>query len=95
MGGCASSPVRSNKKISPVGANPENNKVQESVQIKPNIVMNAKSPHVRVDCSKEVKKFHVQGDRYSFNLSYCYVSQRGYYPHGNKIILVNSLVTGI
>ena len=59
--------------------NKKNYKVSQSY----NIIVNEKCPHIRVDASKEVKSMKGEGDRYSYTLSYCYVSQRGYYPHGS------------
>lgn len=45
------------------------------------LIVNAKSPHIRLDTSEAMKKFKIKGDVYSFDIDYCYVSQRGYYPN--------------
>ena len=46
------------------------------------ITINVKSPHVRLDAGKEMKTLPMQGDVYCYDMNYCYVSQRGYYPNG-------------
>jgi len=46
------------------------------------MIINAKSPHIRLDTPEEMKKFSIEGQAYNFDINYCYVSQRGYYPNG-------------
>lgn len=43
--------------------------------------INEQSPHVRQDLSTKAKQLKMTGETYEYNLNYCYVSQRGYYPH--------------
>jgi hypothetical protein len=50
------------------------------------MIINAKSPHIRLDTADDMKRFHIQGQAYSFDINYCYVSQRGYYPNGKLLI---------
>ena len=52
------------------------------------MIINAKSPHVRLDHSETMKKFTIDGAAYSFDINYCYVSQRGYYPNGKDLLSV-------
>ena len=44
------------------------------------LIINNKCPHIRLDHSAEICTLPVSGKRYDFDLKYCYVSQRGYYP---------------
>lgn len=46
------------------------------------ITVNEKCPHIRLDHMDGLKSMHIQGKNYSYDLRYCYVSQRGYYPNG-------------
>lgn len=43
-------------------------------------ILNGKSSLVRLDHCPEPRKLSIKGKAYNFNLQYCYVSQRGYYP---------------
>jgi serine/threonine protein phosphatase PrpC/serine/threonine protein kinase len=43
-------------------------------------IINERCSLIRLDHCAETKKIPVQGKNLSFNLEYCYVSQRGYYP---------------
>lgn len=45
-----------------------------------NKIINDRSSLIRLDHCAETKKIPVQGKNLTFNLEYCYVSQRGYYP---------------
>ncbi len=42
---------------------------------------NEKCPHIRLDHCKEPKILAIEGNNYKYNMKYCYVSQRGYYPN--------------
>lgn len=45
-------------------------------------IINDKCPLIRLDVSSTVKKLpRISGTFYSYDLRYCYVSQRGYYPN--------------
>lgn len=44
-------------------------------------IVNKKCPLIRLDVSKELKEFPVEGKNYNFKIKYCYASQRGYYPN--------------
>ena len=44
-------------------------------------IINEKCSHIRLDHINACKRLTVQGSRFDFNLKYCYVSQRGYYPN--------------
>ena len=45
-------------------------------------IINEKCPLIRLDFSQTVKQMpRMNGISYSYNLRYCYVSQRGYYPN--------------
>lgn len=72
--GCAPSNA-GREKISP--ATDDKHSVAKSYTM----TVNDKCPHIRVDCCKEVKSLKIDGEKFAYNLSYCYVSQRGYYPH--------------
>ena len=43
--------------------------------------INEKSPRVRLDHSDELKELFITGELCSFNIKYCHISQRGYYPN--------------
>ena len=43
--------------------------------------INEISPHVRLDHSDCMKELFISGDVFNFKISYCYISQRGYYPN--------------
>jgi hypothetical protein len=43
--------------------------------------INEKSPRIRLDHSEKLKELHINGDGYNFKISYCHISQRGYYPN--------------
>ena len=45
------------------------------------LIINGKCPHVRLDHGNEMKVLPIVGDIFSYTASYCYVSQRGYYPN--------------
>jgi hypothetical protein len=45
------------------------------------LIVNNKCPHIRIDSTDCVKSIAIEGERYNYDLKYCYVSQRGYYPH--------------
>ena len=45
-------------------------------------IINDKCPHIRLDHNDAPRKLKIEGSEYSYELSYCYVSQRGYYPNG-------------
>jgi len=81
MGGCQSSRINAEgqKKIAPVIEDKKKGGATNRNTFK--MIVNEKCPHIRVDCSKEIRVMKVVGDRYDYCLSYCYVSQRGYYPH--------------
>ena len=77
MGQCGSSvPGVKDEKIAPM----ENEGTLANTY---KLIVNEKCPHIRVDSAKDVKYLKIDGERYEYTLGYCYVSQRGYYPHGN------------
>jgi serine/threonine protein phosphatase PrpC len=43
--------------------------------------INDASPRVRLDHSDTMKELLISGDVFNFKISYCYISQRGYYPN--------------
>ena len=45
--------------------------------------INEKCPHIRLDSISSKRTIPVDGSTYEYDLSYVYVSQRGYYPNGN------------
>ena len=45
------------------------------------IIVNDKSPRIRLDLSDGLAEFDVVGDTCQYTLQYCYLSQRGYYPN--------------
>jgi serine/threonine protein phosphatase PrpC/CRP-like cAMP-binding protein len=51
--------------------------------IKPSyaLIINNKCPHVRLDHNDAPKIMSIEGTSLNYNLKYCYVSQRGYYPN--------------
>lgn len=44
--------------------------------------INEKCPHVRLDHNEVPRTLRIEGETLKYNLKYCYVSQRGYYPNG-------------
>jgi cGMP-dependent protein kinase len=44
-------------------------------------IINEKSPRIRLDHSEKLKELLINGDGYNFKISYCHISQRGYYPN--------------
>jgi hypothetical protein len=44
-------------------------------------MVNKKCSKIRLDHCKQANSMWMDGINYSFQLRYCYVSQRGYYPH--------------
>lgn len=56
-------------------------------------IINAKCPHIRLDCIKQLKTLKVKGENYNYRLRYGYVSQRGYYPHGVLILWYFAVLT--
>jgi hypothetical protein len=44
-------------------------------------ISNHLCPHIRLDCQDSVKTLYMTGERYTYDMKYCYVSQRGYYPN--------------
>lgn len=44
-------------------------------------MVNKKCSKIRLDHCKEATSMWIEGVNYSFQLRFCYVSQRGYYPH--------------
>ena len=59
---------------------PADEKIQRSTELF-DLIVNAKSPHIRLDTSEVMKKFHIEGAVFEYDIEYCYVSQRGYYPN--------------
>lgn len=47
-----------------------------------NMTINVRSPHIRLDCMKQIKTIDMIDEECTYKLRYAYVSQRGYYPHG-------------
>jgi hypothetical protein len=45
-------------------------------------IINDNCPHIRLDHSGTKKTLPMTGNIYNYQLSYVYVSQRGYYPNG-------------
>ena len=53
-----------------------------SIQMKDfKMTVNEKSPRIRLDVGEGTKEYPIIGDSVRFELSYCYLSQRGYYPN--------------
>lgn len=44
--------------------------------------INDKCPHIRLDHNEVPRVLRIEGESLRYNLKYCYVSQRGYYPNG-------------
>lgn len=71
--------------VSPRGSIREpSRRVTNSIKNNPgnnfNKIINERSSLIRLDHCAETKKIPVQGKNLTFNIEYCYVSQRGYYP---------------
>jgi hypothetical protein len=49
--------------------------------------INEKCPHIRLDHCDVPKILPIECPTAKYNLKYCYVSQRGYYPNGRKHII--------
>lgn len=47
--------------------------------------INEKCPHIRLDHNEVPRTLRIEGQSLHYNLKYCYVSQRGYYPNGMMI----------
>ena len=45
------------------------------------MTVNEKSPRIRLDVGESRKEYPIIGDSIRFEMSYCYLSQRGYYPN--------------
>jgi hypothetical protein len=45
------------------------------------VYINEKSPRVRLDLCDELIELPIRGDGCSYNIKYCFISQRGYYPN--------------
>ncbi len=50
------------------------------------LIINAKCPHIRLDQCDDMKHKSIKGITYNYDLDFCYVSQRGYYPNGKYIL---------
>jgi hypothetical protein len=55
-----------------------------------NKIINDNCPHIRLDHSGTKKTLPITGNVYNYQLSYVYVSQRGYYPNGLNSFLPSS-----
>ena len=43
-------------------------------------ITNEKCPRIHLDVINKTRTLHIEGDTLKFDLEYCYVSQRGFYP---------------
>ena len=49
--------------------------------------INNLSSHERIEMIDDTKTLTIESKRHSFRLSYCYLSQRGYYPNALGVFL--------